>query len=144
MRGVSAVLRVRAQLPQLQTKPLASAFVIARPFAARSAAKAEPPFSTVAARLLERLETGLLPLKEANHGLIVEASPTDLVVVTSGGARTHLHVNSDTARVELTAPPTSFSGGGEQHYRWDAAQGEWIDEVDGHLLFDKLTRDLIA
>ena len=29
-------------------------------------------------------------------------------------------------------------------YRFNTTQGEWVDENNGHLLFDKVSRDLVA
>jgi frataxin-like iron-binding protein CyaY len=130
----SLVCRVRAAALSTRAERTAAAAAAASPAAFRAAV----------GQLFSRVVNGLTAVAEANAGFAVEHTEEAVRIVTGDGATYQLRAETPALRVVLSAPATSFSGSGEQRYLWDAARGEWVDEKDRHLLFDKLTRDLVA
>lgn len=112
----------------------------------RGAAAPPPAFDGLVRALFARLTGGLADMAASNAGFAVEADADGerWTLRTGAGAAYELRADALARRVVLTAPGTSFSGGGAMRYRWDASHGEWLDDENGHLLFDKLSRDLVA
>ena len=105
-------------------------------------------FSLLFTTLLDRITRGLAPMAAVNEGFALAPALTthadELSLTVAGEMRFILRADRGAARVVLAMPATSFSGGGDMRYRYDERKQEWVDEHDGHLLIEKLSRDLVA
>ena len=96
--------------------------------------------------LIDTLKKGLSAMASVNDAfqLTLDRTTSTLTLTVADECRFVLKSNASSGRAVLSMPATSFSGGGDMHYRFDTRTGQWVDEKDGHYLLEKLSRDLVA
>jgi hypothetical protein len=74
---------------------------------------------------------GMRVVRDAQHGLEVELGPDRGSFM--------MHVESEPQRLVLFTPVTAAT----YKYHWDAANGQWVADCDGHAMEELFVRDII-
>jgi len=110
----------------------------ANPMAVDLMLESNTKFPSLKSKTLDKISAGLTGLKETNPCLLVQASPSEGVTLTSSESDMYFNVNFNENHIHLISPVSGF-----KQYGYCQIKNKWIDNHDGHDFEGLLTRDLM-
>jgi frataxin-like iron-binding protein CyaY len=94
-------------------------------------------FVEAAQDFLERIEKSLEPMKKHNYLFIVERQANSLSLIVNDGEYT-FEVDEDSHCIMMQSPVS-----GKFTYVLSSLTGDWVNDLDGHMIEGMFVRDLI-